>query len=77
MKNPSSRYETSSMAFFQDKHSAGIREFGADEFRKLRYILESSNPHMINNDERYKKIMLQMKKQQDKNSNDPIGIRER
>ena len=45
-----------------------VREFGPAEMRKRRYILETSNPHMLEKDERYKKIMGQMAKQNDINN---------
>ena len=51
------RYETSNMLEFKDRSALAIREFGNDEMRKLRHVIETTDPHMIHQDERYLKIM--------------------
>lgn len=45
------------MVNYKDKYAQVVREFGPDEARKLRYIIETSNKDMIDGDKRYQRIM--------------------
>lgn len=38
---------------YKDKYAAVVREFGPDEARKLRYIIETSTTDHIDGDKRY------------------------
>ena len=65
------RYETSNMLEFKDRSALVIREFGNDEMRKLRHVIETTDPNMINQDERYLNIMSKMAKQREINNSQP------
>ena len=59
------------MLEFKDRSALVIREFGNDEMRKLRHVIETTDPNMINQDERYLNIMSKMAKQREINNSQP------
>ena len=61
------------MLEFKDRSALAIREFGNDEMRKLRHVIETTDPHMIHQDERYLKIMQKMNKQKDINNSQHLA----
>ena len=60
---------------FRDRLPQTLREFGNDEMRKLRHVIETTDPVMLDRDMRYHTIMAKMAKQKQLNSNSPHAIR--
>ncbi len=67
---------TSNQSFFNDKHAAKQRDFGENEQRKMRYIIETSGEN-CEKDSRWSEIMSSMQKQQIKFSNNPLTLKDR
>ena len=54
-----------------------MRDFGAEDYRKMRYTIETSNPDHIGMDRRWNSVMSNLKNQQERNKFDPIQMKER
>ena len=70
-------YSTTNKRFYYDKFEKQKREFGAQEQRHLRYIIDSQGPDYLEKDPRWIKIMGQLKKQLDCNEASPVALKDR
>ena len=69
------RYETHNMGQFKDRLSLNLREFGNNEVRKLRHVIETTDPVMLDQDQRYANMMAKMVKQKEINNSQPQAIK--
>ena len=51
------------METFYDKYQSQRRTFGENEQRKMRYVIETSSPKILEKEQRWKDIKMQLDKQ--------------
>ena len=55
-------YKTTKESFHHDKYDASVRDFGPDQQRNMRYVIENQSPGNLETDVRWSQIMNSLQK---------------
>ena len=69
-------FQTHNQSTFYDKSSMNRRTFGADEQRKMRYVIETSSPKLMTKEKRWKDLHKQLVEQTKLDKRDPLYLKE-